>query len=324
MRTSSCWPKLMHTGVTLLALLLAQSTMAASYTVNHTLQGRANGGVGDANTPTFSDAAEVDWQSAPASSYAVRDVNSLGALARGEVSAATGVGAGIHLDATAGGSIPPARAYAYGRATASGRVNDSFTLQATGLSAGTQVLATVALNISGTLHVPPLALTVPEGMRYWGQAEWRADFYLGDGRAVLAEWHGWRADAITNGHAESSGNALPGVVLLTLPVVIGTPVFLDLEASVFAAGGAEASMPLLGNAVFEGSGAAHFGHTFAWGGIQSLTLNGVDVTGYTALSATSGFDFANAYVAAVPEPHPSWLLATGLVLTAWRLRRRGT
>lgn len=293
---------------------------AASYTAGVSVVGRAQGG-GDGSVADFQDSAEVGWQSSPASSFAWRSANSFGVLSIAQADASTGVGGGIHLMTLASGSNPPVRSWANSNAWATGGVMDSFVFSAPGLAAGTHATATIAFDISGSLQVNQLGVAVPEGMRYASWAEWQADLYLGDGASWLAQWHGWRHDAITNGSFESMGNAMPGRVLIDVPVVIGAPVVFDMRAAVHAGGAAETQVALLGNAVFEGTGAAYFGHTFAWGGVQSLKVNGVDITGYTAVSDSSGFDFAQAYVAAVPEPQSAWLLVTGLVLMAWRHRR---
>jgi hypothetical protein len=66
------------------------------------------------------------------------------------------------------------------------------------------------------------------------------------------------------------------------------------------------------------SGEAGFGHTIYWGGISSLSINGVDVQDFSVQSA-SGLDYR---VAAVPEPELWLMLSAGLGLVGWRARRR--
>jgi hypothetical protein len=74
------------------------------------------------------------------------------------------------------------------------------------------------------------------------------------------------------------------------------------------------------SAVISGSatGEASFGNTVYWGGINSLSVNGVEVQDFAVQSA-SGLDYR---VAAVPEPEVWLMLSAGLVLVRWRARRR--
>lgn len=66
--------------------------------------------------------------------------------------------------------------------------------------------------------------------------------------------------------------------------------------------------------VFEADGVADLGNTIAWGGITELRdANGQLITDFSAISATSGFDYRNAYVSAVPIPAAVWLFGSGLL-----------
>ncbi|MDR7271051.1 hypothetical protein J2X20_003709 [Pelomonas saccharophila] len=64
---------------------------------------------------------------------------------------------------------------------------------------------------------------------------------------------------------------------------------------------------------------AAFGHTLYWGGISSLTVDGVELNGY-ALTSASGADYRFS-TAPVPEPSAFALLLAGLGAIAWRKGR---
>lgn len=71
--------------------------------------------------------------------------------------------------------------------------------------------------------------------------------------------------------------------------------------------------------------AADLGHTVTWRGITSLTVGGVEVTDFTALSATSGFDFRRGIVdkvTGVPEPQSWAMLIVGFGMAGGMMRRR--
>lgn len=68
--------------------------------------------------------------------------------------------------------------------------------------------------------------------------------------------------------------------------------------------------------------AAGFGHTLYWGGIDSLTVDGIALSGY-ALTSASGIDYRLS-TAPVPEPGTAVLLLGGMGLLARRLRRHLT
>jgi hypothetical protein len=68
---------------------------------------------------------------------------------------------------------------------------------------------------------------------------------------------------------------------------------------------------------------ANFGNTIYWAGIQSLKIEGNEITNYS-ISSESGFDYRRGYVAAVvsePETYAMMLAGLGLMGAVTRLRK---
>ena len=90
----------------------------------------------------------------------------------------------------------------------------------------------------------------------------------------------------------------------------------DAQAAVWAFGsGSSASS--------DASMTTDFSHTLAWDGITEVKDSaGNVITGFTALSSASKFDYAKAYVSTVPEPETYAMLLAGLGLIGNIARRR--
>jgi hypothetical protein len=70
-----------------------------------------------------------------------------------------------------------------------------------------------------------------------------------------------------------------------------------------------------------GSATANFLNTLAWGGIQSVTVNGQPVN--YSLSSTSGTNWNQSFVPATDTPEPaSGFLIAAVIAGMWFLRRR--
>lgn len=238
--------------------------------------------------------------------------------------AATGSGGGLHLHTAARADVYPGRAFSYGTASAGASISDTFVFSGAAIAAGTPVLATVAFDISGSLsNNAPFNFTPAVGLSAVASSEWRAGLALGQGGVNRLDWEGFRIERLDSGQPSTSGNAQVGRQTFVVQLNFGTPVDMQLRASTVASASVDAmSLPLSVIAGLTAHADALFDHTFAWGGVLALTdLAGTPITGYTAISASSGVDYALPYMSAVPEPGPAAMLAAGLLVLLWRGRR---
>jgi len=116
-----------------------------------------------------------------------------------------------------------------------------------------------------------------------------------------------------------------GVFSFTAQVMVGAPVTLSMSGSVAGSGQAGIMCSSFYGFICDefahgasASGFADLGHTLAWNGVTGLRL-GETALSLSALSVTSGsgFDYAHAYVDAVPEPGSGVLLGVGLLALPW-------
>lgn len=157
-----------------------------------------------------------------------------------------------------------------------------------------------------------------------------------DGGGTGPAWAGvsyWVARAIVNGtlHQTSFEHRATGALGATntgddfglytfaANVVFGQPVSVQLLVDT----GAIAQVAPGGNVA---QFSADLSHTVSWEGIRSLTVGGVEVTDFTAVSGDTGFDFARGYgaggVTGVPEPSVWAMLVLGFAGFGAVLRRR--
>lgn len=238
--------------------------------------------------------------------------------------------AGVHVysfaQAVAGGQ-GPSRANA--QAEARGFFSDFFALSVPGAAPGTLFTVTAQVRSDGVAYARAMpgwtgALQVNQAGAITSWVSW-ARVIGGSGN--LAEVRA-RQDCVgstnlgTPASCQSSG-AL-GLSTITFQMANnGAPVQLDLRG--FTQAGAAASQEA---GFASGEGLADMSNTLAWGGILMLQdASGAVVGDFSALSATSGFDYRLAYDAgvlpAVPEPSPAAMGLAGLALMgAWLRRRR--
>lgn len=219
-----------------------------------------------------------------------------------------------------------------GSGQASGFMSDFFSLNVPGVAAGASFTVTAQVRVDASAHAETLPAWVAPPYPPVGQlaafSHWESWVRVlrGDTGSTLAELRANEdCDARTNtgsGPFCTTGG-LPGLQTISFTVATGTPVQLDMRG--WASAGTSIYQPMQ---LSTADGQADLGHTIAWGGITTLRdASGATVTDYTAVSASSGFDYRNAYVGLVPEAPSSLLLLAGLAMlgTGWRrgLHRAG-
>lgn len=233
---------------------------------------------------------------------------------------------GVHVFAqaqsVAGG---PAMLRVTGSGQASGFMSDFFSLSVPGAASGASFTVTAQVRVDGAAF----AETVPGWTAAYQPAGQLAAFshweswvrvLRGDNGATLAELRaGEDCDARTNQGSGPFcvGSGQPGLQTISFQMVNnGAAVQLDMRG--WASAGTSIYQPML---LTTADSRADLGHTIAWGGITELRdAAGQLVDGYAAVSASSGFDYRDAYVSVVPEAPSSLLLLAGLAMlgVGWR------
>jgi hypothetical protein len=193
-----------------------------------------------------------------------------------------------------------------GTGSATARYQDSFVVHSGQYADGTVATLTARILIDGAMPV-----TTDGG--FWSSTQtWSWNF----GLAGLAWSEGTSifGDAI-NGFS-TVGNGF-GYRTYTANIVLGQ----DVSTVMSIYSGISVNAGGYGGSFVEA--ASDLGHTVTWRGITGLSVGGVEVTDFSALSATSGFDFRRGVVdtAGVPEPQTWMLLIAGIGMVGAVLRR---
>lgn len=229
--------------------------------------------------------------------------------------------AGIPLAAVLAGAGGSANAQS--GASAISAFSDVFNLNATGYAPGTLVHLTFAINVDGANGGDGTTIGAggPLSDASWsGNAWWRATTQVGSygfeqGQSLFRN---------STGTVNLTGDGHFGTSIYTADVLLGSnSVQLRAEASASAAAGVFAHSADPRSVSAESAFASNLGNTVSWGGILGLTTSdGTAITDFSAVSGSSGFNYANAYVGAVPVPAAAWLFGSGLLGLVGVLRRR--
>ncbi|RZJ07206.1 MAG: PEP-CTERM sorting domain-containing protein [Rubrivivax sp.] len=235
---------------------------------------------------------------------------------------------GVHLLAGARGLVEDALPYYSSgfaaHAKASGGFGDSFVIGAPpagGFITGSALFSVHAL-LSGVVGVAGSVDPALPG---------NAEVYVGwTARMVVRGASGTLGDISLSGGCNSFSNVKDGLFqcggdalglhAVSLSFAPGETLSISFEGEVSTSVFGTQSRGGMATAV----SVADFGNTLAWGGFTNLhDASGNPVTGFSAVSASTGFDYAKPFASAVPEPATWWLLLCGIGgVAVLRQRRR--
>ena len=209
----------------------------------------------------------------------------------------------------------------YTVADATGSFSDFFVLNVPGYAPGTLFSITAGVRVDAFTALTPTISNNVGASTFETAASWfsRAAIFSANGGAALVDQN----DSLSCWQNQSgAGCAGTGDGWRTLSFTMPSQ---SWAAQVLITGRARTSSQAF---VVGGGGAyvtalADLGHTIGWGGISSVVdPAGNAVTAFSALSASSGFDYRRAYVSAVPEPASALLWLAGVVAIGVMKRHR--
>jgi hypothetical protein len=286
-----------------LGLSLASEAQAATFIAGAAAGSRTQETEGPTDIKTVSGGAGVSAASASATERLVEE----GAQAASVSSATADVGA-VHAFSTAVAAASGCCVSARGSSNAFAIYADSFVLASPTIAAGTLGVLTFDILTNGT------ADGGGSGTAWAGVSSWAARATVnGTVYKTSFEHRATGALGVTN-----EGDDF-GLFTFTTNVVFGQPVSVQLLVD---AGAVAQAAPGGNTAQFS----ADLSHTVSWEGIRSLTVAGLEVTDFTAVSGDTGFDFATGYgaggVTGAPEPSIWAMLVLGFAGFGAALRRR--
>lgn len=227
-------------------------------------------------------------------------------------SAAAGAGA-LHVYAT-GKAVndEPAgtQSAAYSIGSADAASSDGFLFLADGYSQGTLAYITANVYLDGDPFQH-------EGFGTYGYAQsWSASVGAGSNGGG-GTWSGFESNYVTCPACSNGGTI--GLHSIGFYAVIGyennVSMSLHVDNTLFMNMGEPGSV----------TGTLDLSNTFSWGGITSVSVNGIAVADFSAISGVTGFDYAKAYAepTGVPEPANWALMVAGFGLIGNALRQRG-
>jgi len=211
------------------------------------------------------------------------------------------------------------------KSDASGFMSDFFSLSVPGATTGASFTVTAQVTVNGSAfaqtlpgwtvaYQPTGALAAFSNWDSWVRV------MRGDNGQTLAELRAGQAcdarDNVDSGPS-CSVTGQPGLQTISQQMLNnGTAVQLDLRG--WASAGTSIFQPLQ---LLMVDSYADLGNSITWGGITELrNASGQLVSDFAAFSATSGFNYRNAYVSMVSEAPGSLMLLAGLAMlgVVWR------
>lgn len=193
--------------------------------------------------------------------------------------------------------------YDNGSAQATARWSDDITINSPGIASGTAAVLTARVAVGGGFSRAGSFGINPGAYDTYGAHT--------DGTWNLAVFNEYRsgsfgADLYQTGYDDiRDPGTFFGAYTIAAPILLGSQFGIGMEIQGYAAAGSK-GLGANASATFD------LGHSAYWGGITSITVNGVAVP--FALTSQSGHDWTQSSIpAAVPVPAAAWLFSSGLL-----------